>query len=75
MPINNKSSLELQGIAGRGGSLEVDGSRYSALELQGIAGRLKAGAFLKVLNSDTKSALECQGIAGRAGGGATVVFA
>lgn len=73
--IQRKTSLDLQSIAGRGGSLEIDGSKFSALDLQSIAGRLKAGASLKIVNSDSKSALDCQSIAGRAGDGATVIFA
>lgn len=71
--INHLTALELQTVAGRGGSLEVDGGRYTALELQTIAGRLQTGAFLKIHNSNTKTALELQTIAGRKPG--QVIFA
>lgn len=61
--IRGKSALELSGIAHAGGSLEVDGSRFSALELSGIAHALQPNATLKIHNSDSKSALELSGIA------------
>ncbi|WP_146038650.1 hypothetical protein [Paracoccus sp. SY] len=69
--INHLSALELQGIAMRGGSLEVDGARYSALELQGVAMRLTTGATLRVHNCAGFSALELQGIAMRKPGQVT----
>jgi len=61
--IANRTALELQGIAALGGSLEVDGSRYTAFELQGIAVLLKPNAYLKVCNSGSKTTMEIQGIA------------
>lgn len=61
--IKGKSALELSGIAHAGGSLEVDGAKYSALELSGIAHALKPNATLKIHNSDSKSPLELSGIA------------
>ncbi|WMT75896.1 hypothetical protein [Bradyrhizobium sp. Ash2021] len=71
--INSKTALELQGVAALGGSLEVDGSRYTALELQGIAATLKPNAYLKVHNSASKTTMEMQGIAAMKPG--QVVFA
>lgn len=71
--ISKKSSLELQGIAGRGGGLEIDACQYSSLELQGVAGKLQPGATMRLFNSDSKSSLELQGIAGRKPG--QVIFA
>lgn len=61
--INSKTAIELQGIAALGGSLEVDGSRYTALELQGIAALLWPNAYLKVHNSASKTAMEMQDVA------------
>ncbi|CUX19982.1 conserved hypothetical protein [Agrobacterium deltaense Zutra 3/1] len=71
--INHLTALELQSVAGRGGSVEVDGAKYTALELQSVAGRLQPGAYLKVHNSRSKTALEMQSIAGRKPG--QVIFA
>ncbi len=71
--INHLTALDLQGIASRGGSLEVDGAVYTAMDLQGIAIRLTPGAHLKIHNSKTKTALDLQGIASSKPG--QVVFA
>ena len=63
--------LELGGIAGRGGSLEVNGAQFNASELGGIAARLKHGATLKVYNCQKFNSLELGGIAARAPGQVT----
>ena len=64
--ISGLSALDLGGIAARGGSLEVDGTKFSALDLGGIAARLLPGATLKIHNSDRAlSALDMGGIAAR----------
>ena len=60
--LDNKTALELTGIAHAGGSLEVDAVRYTALELTGVAHALKPGAHLKIHNSNSKTALELTGI-------------
>lgn len=73
--IGNKTSQELQQIAARGGSFEVDGTKFPAVELENIARRLKAGASLKIFNSDTIGEMECQIIASQACDEATVIFA
>jgi hypothetical protein len=71
--IGHLSALDLGVVAARGGSLEVDGSRFSALDLGGIAARLTPGTFLKICNSAHLSALDMGGIAGGKPG--QVIFA
>lgn len=71
MMLTGKNSLELQGIAKAGGSLEVDGKAYNSLELQGVARALSKGATLKVHNSGVFNSLELQGIANAAPGSVT----
>ncbi|MCJ2033169.1 hypothetical protein [Methylobacterium sp. J-068] len=63
--MTNKTALDLGNIAARGGSLEVDGSRYTPLDLGNIAARLSAGATLKIHNSDRLTALDAGNIAAR----------
>ncbi|KQT96986.1 hypothetical protein ASG68_08495 [Rhizobium sp. Leaf453] len=61
--ITNKTAMEVQNIVRAGGSVEVDGGRFTAMELQNIARSLLPGAFLKVHNSDRYTAMELQNTA------------
>lgn len=71
--IEHLSALDLGTVASRGGSLEVNGARFSALDLGTIASRLAGGATLKVHNSARFSALDLGSIASRKPG--QVIFA
>lgn len=71
--INHLSALELMNVAAKGGSVEVDGGRYSALDLMSIASKLAGGAYLKVHNSGSKTSLEMMSIAAKRPG--SVIFA
>jgi hypothetical protein len=71
--IQHLSTVELGGIAARGGSLEINAAAFSALDLGGIAARLAHGATLKIHNSAAFSALEMGGISARMPG--QVIFA
>lgn len=70
--IEHLSAMELGGVAARGGSLEVNGQRFSAVDLGGIVARLQPGAFIKIHNSKCFSAMDMGGIAARKPG--QVVF-
>ncbi|NKK71401.1 hypothetical protein GFM13_13650 [Rhizobium leguminosarum bv. viciae] len=60
--ITNKTAMDIQNIARAGGSVEVDGGRYTSMDLQNIARSLQAGAFLKVHNSDRHVTMDLQNI-------------
>ncbi len=66
--IMNKTVSDLGSIARSGGSLEVDGMRYTAMELGGVARSLREGAYLRICNSDKFSASDLGGIARSAPG-------
>jgi len=63
--IEHLSHVQLVNIATRGGSLEVNGARFSAAELIDIAVRLQPGASLKIYNCNSKSEKDLINIASR----------
>lgn len=63
--IRHLSALDLGSVAGRGGSLEVNGAQFNALDLGSIAARLQPGATLKIFNCQRFSALDLGSIAAR----------
>lgn len=50
--IQSKTEAQLAQVARNGGSLIVDGSRFTDAQLAQIARNLSAGSFLQVCNSD-----------------------
>jgi hypothetical protein len=69
--LENKSALELTGLAHSGASFEIDGLRYAALELIGIAHALSPGAHMKIYHSSARPTLELNSIAQAAPGRVT----
>ena len=64
--IDHLSAVDLAMVARSGGSLEVDGARYSSTDLAMVARSLQDGRVLVVHNSRSKSATDMAMIA-RAG--------
>lgn len=68
------SVLDLMGIAGAGGSLEISASGKTALDLMGVAGAgRKHGAKLVLRDCGHLTALDKMGVAGASPGNVTFV--
>lgn len=63
--IEHLTATDLANIAARGGSLEVNGQRFTALDLGTIAARLQPSAHLKICNCAAFTAYEIETIAAR----------
>ncbi len=72
--INHLTADKLRHIVNGGGSVEVDGSRYTSENLRHVANGLKAGAHLKVCNCEKFPSETLRHIANGACEGATVIF-